>query len=162
MRHTTRIAFAAYTLLFAAVTSADPNSRNAPVEQLLDRFHRAAAEADAGLYFDLFTEDAVFLGTDATERWPMAEFRAFAEPRFAEGRGWTYKATQRHITLAPDGQTGWFDELLTNERLGQCRGSGAVVKTATGWKVAQYNLSIPIPNPLADEVVLRIRQPSDE
>ncbi|MBZ0089190.1 MAG: nuclear transport factor 2 family protein, partial [Thermoanaerobaculia bacterium] len=46
---------------------------------------------------------------------------------------------------------------LDSATYGACRGSGVLEKTATGWKIAQYNLSIPIPNDLAKELVTRIR-----
>ena len=131
----------------------------ADVSSALDRFHRAAAEADIDTYAALLAPEAVFLGTDASERWPRNAFLAFARPRFAAGRGWAYATTERHVHVADDGQTAWFDELLHNERLGQCRGSGVLRRTGTGWQVAQYNLSIPIPNPLADEFAARIRNP---
>src|SRR5690349_16554349 len=36
---------------------------------VLDDWHAAAAAADEERYFGLMTEDSVFLGTDATERW---------------------------------------------------------------------------------------------
>jgi ketosteroid isomerase-like protein len=35
---------------------------------LLDSWHKAAAEAKFDAYFDKMTEDAVFIGTDATEK----------------------------------------------------------------------------------------------
>ena len=37
--------------------------------------------------------------------------------------------------------------------LGLCRGSGVLTKEKTGWKIAQYNPSIPAPNDLANQVV---------
>ena len=42
--------------------------------------HRAAAEADGEVYFSLMADDAIYLGTDASERWTLAEFKAFADP----------------------------------------------------------------------------------
>jgi len=126
------------------------------VAQVLDDLHRLAAEADGEAYFALFSDEAVFLGTDATERWTLDEFRAFAEPHFSKGRGWTYRVRDRWITVEDD--TAWFDEVLDNERLGECRGSGVLVRVDGEWLLAQYNLAIPIPNALADDVVRRIRE----
>ena len=62
----------------------------------------------------------------------------------------------RSISIAPDRKVAWFDEALETPNLGPCRGSGVVVATKAGWKIAQYNLSIPIPNDLADEFKARI------
>ena len=124
---------------------------------VLDSFHAAAAAANEEKYFSLLTPDAVFLGTDPGERWTRDEFRKWAHPYFASGKGWTYKSTARWISFAPDRRVAWFDEVLQNASYGTCRGSGVLVQQADGsWKIAQYNLSIPIPNALADEVVKTI------
>jgi hypothetical protein len=127
------------------------------VGAVLDDFHRAAADADFDRYFGHFAENAVFLGTDATERWTVAEFKAYARPYFGPGGGWTYRPRDRSVSFTPDGRTAFFDELLDNQGLGETRGSGVLVLEGGAWKVAQYNLSIPIPNALADEVVRLIR-----
>ncbi|MCP4661770.1 MAG: nuclear transport factor 2 family protein, partial [bacterium] len=42
----------------------------AEVHAVVDAFHRAAAQADEEGYFALLAPAAVFLGTDAGERWP--------------------------------------------------------------------------------------------
>lgn len=123
----------------------------------LDAFHAAAAKADGPAYFDLLTDDAVFIGTDPTERWTMPTFRAFAEPHFDRGTGWTYVPVARHVALEPDATLAWFDEDLENAKYGRCRGTGVLRRTPEGWRIAQYVLTIPIPNDLAGEIVERIR-----
>jgi len=124
---------------------------------LLDELHAAAAEADGARYFACFAPGAVYLGTDASERWSVDAFRAWAAPYFAEGRGWTYVATERHVTLARGGDTAWFDERLDNAKYGEVRGSGVLVRRAGRWRVAQYNLAFPVPNELSLDLVERIR-----
>ena len=141
----------------AAAQSADGMFATGSVAAVLDGFHAAAAAADEEKYFAALAPDAVFLGTDATERWTKEEFRRFAHPYFAKGKAWTYKATSRWISFAPDRQVAWFDELLESPHLGTCRGSGVLVSVGGSWKITQYNLSIPIPNALADAVVKQIR-----
>lgn len=126
------------------------------VGAVLDALHEAAARADGAGYFALFADDAVFLGTDEHERWTLAEFRAYAEPLFARGRGWMYRPLRRHVVAQADGWAS-FDELLGNAKYGVCRGSGSVRRTGGGWKIVQYNLSVPIPNDLLPEVAERIR-----
>ncbi|NNM26678.1 MAG: SnoaL-like domain-containing protein [Phycisphaerales bacterium] len=128
------------------------------IGRVLDDFHAAAAAADGPRYFRHFTADAVFIGTDPGERWTRAEFETYAKPHFARGTGWTYVTTERHITRGPDDATAWFDEMLENERYGTCRGTGVLVRTHRGWKIAQYALTIPLPNDLTPEVVGRIRE----
>lgn len=135
---------------------ADPDAA-ASVAAVLDGFHEAASRADGKAYLGALAPDAVFIGTDATERWSVPEFRAFAEPYFARGTGWTYVPTSRHVVIGPGGAVAWFDEILENSSYGTCRGTGVLVRREGGWKIAQYHLTIPIPNALAKDVVARIR-----
>ena len=152
-----RTAFVVVIIVCALCPSAGAAGSEAEaVGAVLDAFHRAASEADGDRYFGFFAEGAVFLGTDASERWSVEEFEAFAEPYFSVGRGWTYTPQERHVVIAADGVTAWFDELLSNEAYGTCRGSGVLLLTESGWRIAQYNLSIPIPNELAAEIVAMI------
>jgi len=50
-------------------------SEIARVESVLDAFHAAASTADEQRYLELLTADAVFLGTDASERWAGEHYR---------------------------------------------------------------------------------------
>lgn len=125
-------------------------------ETVLDDFHDAAARADEPRYFGHFAADGVFLGTDQTERWTVAEFRAYAHPHFAKDRGWTYVPKVRH--MGRDGGYAWFDEVLENEAYGFVRGSGLLRQTPEGWKIVQYNLTFLVPNDAAEDVVARIRR----
>ncbi|HEV7671623.1 MAG TPA: nuclear transport factor 2 family protein [Thermoanaerobaculia bacterium] len=134
-----------------------PTSPTAAVEQVLDAFHAAAAKADEKTYFALFAPAGVFLGTDATERWDKTAFQAFAHPYFAKGTAWTFLPRNRHVDLSADGRVAWFDELLDSASYGECRGSGVLEKIDGAWKVQQYNLTIPLPNDLAKDVVAQIR-----
>jgi len=116
---------------------------------VLDAWHDAAARADEAAYFGHFASKGVFLGTDASERWDVAAFRSYAHPHFAKGKAWTFKATRRDVTIGADGGTAWFDESLSTPHLGPARGSGVLVREGDGggaWKIALYDLSIPIPN----------------
>ena len=49
----------------------------------LDAWHEAAARSDEAAYFELMTRDAVFLGTDAMERWTCEQLRAYAHEPFS-------------------------------------------------------------------------------
>lgn len=133
-----------------------PEAAAAEVARTLDAWHAAAAAAKEEEYFSRFTPDAVFLGTDGTERWTRDEFRRYAHPYFARGKAWSFKAVRRHVFFSPDGRTAWFDEDLATPNLGPCRGSGVVLLEPGSWKIAQYNLSVPIPNFLMNEVKQRI------
>ncbi len=129
------------------------------VANVLDDFHDAASKADESRYFGHFAWGGVFIGTDASERWTVEQFRAYAHPYFSQGKGWTYRSTSREIDFSGDQKTAWFDEMLVNEKWGVCRGSGVLVRWSSGgaWKIAQYNLSVPIPNDLLPGVAEQIK-----
>ena len=149
------ILFALTSGLLSVATLAANDEQS--IETVLNSFHQAAADAKAKPYFDLLSQDAVFLGTDATERWSKDEFKAFVEPYFSQGQGWLYTPVERNISLIKQGQIAFFDELLFSESYGTCRGSGLLVKTDQGWKISQYNLSIPMPNGVAKALVKQIK-----
>lgn len=149
------IIFALTSGLLSVATLAANDEQS--IETVLNSFHQAAADAKAKPYFDLLSQDAVFLGTDATERWSKDEFKAFVEPYFLQGKGWLYTPVERNISLIKQGQIAFFDELLFSESYGTCRGSGLLVKTDQGWKISQYNLSIPMPNGVAKALVKQIK-----
>ena len=146
------------TLTPALPAQTPASSETAAVAAVVDAFHAAAAQADEEAYFALLAPNAVFLGTDATERWDKAAFRAFAHPYFAQGKGWTFTPSNRHVDVSRDGRVAWFDELLDSASYGECRGSGVLEKGDGGWKITQYHLTIPMPNDLAKELVARIRE----
>jgi len=127
----------------------------------LDDFHEAASKGDEATYFAILPDDAVFLGTDATERWTGKQFREFAMPYFERGPAWIYVPLRRWITLSADGAFAWFDEVLDNEGYGECRGSGVLERRAERWVVRQYNLTVPVPNDLLRGVAERIRAFAD-
>ena len=129
-----------------------------PSDKVLNMFHQAASEADFERYFSLLADNAVFLGTDAGERWTKAEFAAYVEPYFSRGRGWTYQVESRNYTVVESEGLVLFDEILSNSTYGKCRGSGVLKRGESGWQIMQYNLSIPIPNDIASKVVKQIKQ----
>lgn len=145
-------------MFFPPVQAAMEPSAQTPIAAALDDFHLAAAQADEARYFGHFAEGAVFLGTDATERWTKAQFQAYAHPYFAKGKAWSFRATRRAITLSPDGKTAWFDEDLATPNLGPCRGSGVLLLEGGVWKIAQYNLALTIPNGVAKDVKTRVER----
>ncbi len=147
-------------MLIASCSSGNEQSREVEkkaINTILDDWHLAASEANFERYFMHFTGDsAIFMGTDATERWTVAEFKPWAKPYFDDGEAWDFTPVERHVYLSDNGQTAWFDESLDTPNLGPARGSGVLVKQTETWKIAHYNLSIPIPNAIADTVVKQI------
>ncbi|MEN1705766.1 MAG: nuclear transport factor 2 family protein [Planctomycetota bacterium] len=139
----------------------------AAIEQVIDRWHHAAATGDLDAYTVRMTEDAVFLGTEEPERWVGQEFIDFATPYFdgptEYGDGaWTYEPRERWIELAESGEVAWFDERLSHARYGRCRGTGVLVKEEDGaWRIAHYSLTFPVPNEVAGQVIDLIRTHED-
>lgn len=143
--------------VFLFVASAAFADSRPSINTMLDDWHDAAADADEARYFAAMAPEFVFLGTDATERWDVTAFREFAHPYFAKGKAWTFVPRDRHVILSPGGDVAWFDEKLDSASYGECRGTGVVRRVGNVWKVAHYNLTIPIPNELAKSVVEMIR-----
>lgn len=135
-----------------AETSVETNDK-ALISAVLDTLHASAASANWDTYFQQYTADAIFLGTDVGERWDMPTFKGYA----AASKGWVYTLRERNISLSPDGKTAWFDEILDSVNYGTSRGTGALIRTSTLWKIAQYHLTFPIPNDLADEFTQQIQ-----
>jgi len=132
------------------------------IAHVLDDWHAAAAAADEQRYFAHFAPEGVFLGTDATERWTVEEFREYAHPHFAAGQGWAYVPHDRHVRLSGSGPLAWVDEKLTNEKYGELRGTGVLRKIDGEWKLAHYSLTFTIPNERTVEVVAVIRERNPE
>ncbi len=127
---------------------------------MLDSFNSAAAKADFTNYFNFYSEDAIFTGTDATERWDKKAFMAWAKPIFEKGSAWNFRALERHIYFDKTGTFAWFDELL-NTQMKICRGSGVLVKQGNDWKVQQYILSTTIPNDVLDSII-KLKSPMED
>jgi ketosteroid isomerase-like protein len=139
-------------LLFCTVFANAQNNETTKINQTLDAWHLAAAEANFDAYFNLMTEYAVFVGTDATENWNKTAFKAYAKPHFDKGKAWNFKALERHVYLDQTGKTAWFDELLDTQ-MKICRGSGVLVKIGKDWKIKHYVLSMTVPNEDSNEVI---------
>ena len=143
-------------LIAAAVACARPPAVVSPtgdraaaereIARALDDLNDAAARSDLARYFGHYAPGAVFLGTDAGERWDLAAFHVYADPRFAKGKGWVFHVVRRAVDMSPDGAIAWFDEDLRGDKLGAARGSGVLVRDEGRWRVSQYNLALTVPN----------------
>ena len=123
----------------------------ANINEQLEAWHNAAAEANYDAYFSLMSSDGVFIGTDASENWQNEAFRAFAKPYFDNGKAWSFSTLERNIYVGEYQDLAWFDELLDTQ-MGICRGSGVLEKDSLDWKIKHYVLSIAIPNENVPEV----------
>ena len=134
----------------SAATVSDHAATKRRIAEVLDDWHEAASKADEERYFGHFAPDAVFMGTDATERWDVKAFRAYAHPHFAKGKAWSFRAVRRAVMV--DGKLGWFDEDLATPNLGPARGSGVMRHDGKAWRIVHYNLTITVPNERFKEV----------
>jgi hypothetical protein len=139
------------TLLFFFGSFAFGQSEKSSVNNLLEEWHKAAAEANYEDYFSLMAEESVFIGTDPTENWNKQEFMKWAKPYFDRGTAWSFSTLERNVFFAEDAKIAWFDELLDTQ-MGICRGSGVAVKEGDTWKVKHYVLSIAVPNEHVDSL----------
>ena len=131
----------------------------------LDSLHRAAARNNASAYLSHFAPESTFCGADATDIWPVfPKFASYVRERFGRGDGWAYSVRDRQLRCdsqvtahqGGDPSIMWFVEDLWSARLGNCRGSGVLVRSdknakqrgrptaERAWKVAQYSLAMAV------------------
>lgn len=115
------------------------------IDTLLDQWHRAAATADENIFFGSMGADAIYIGTDVTERWTKAEFEAWSKKYFDRETAWNFTRIERATYFAESGAVAWFNETL-DTWMGVCRGSGVVEKVDGQWKLQHYHLAITVPN----------------
>jgi hypothetical protein len=135
----------------SCTTSAPPQNKD--VEEFINKWHKNAAEAKLEAYFDMMSQNAIYIGTDASERWTKKEFHAFCEPHFLKGKTWDFRPFDRQIYFSDDKKTIWFDELL-NTWMGVCRGSGVLTIENGELKISHYHLSVTIKNEKVNEFLL--------
>lgn len=155
-----KVIFFAMLLAKGTLLKAQSFDEKQQLALVIDQWHKAASDANFKTYFELMTEDAVFIGTDANEYWNKQEFKNYAKPHFDKGKAWSFTALERHIFVDSSGKMAWFDELL-NTQMKICRGSGVMVKIGKQWKIKHYVLSMTIPNETIDDIV-KIKSPIEE
>ena len=69
MKSTSLLILFAFTLFSCAQTNQSQQADIAAINEVLDGYHQAAANGEWDVYFDLMSDDGVFIGTDAQERW---------------------------------------------------------------------------------------------
>jgi ketosteroid isomerase-like protein len=146
-----KLIFTGIALLYCSFVFAQDELKQL-LDKVLDSWHHAAGLADFDTYFGLMTEDAVFIGTDATEYWAGEEFRKFSKPYFDRGKAWDFTTLDRNIYVNDRADLAWFDELLDTQ-MEICRGSGIVKKVNGNWKISHYVLSIAVPNENVTELI---------
>lgn len=115
------------------------------IDKLMDSWHKAAATADESIFFGSMTEDAIYLGTEAGERWLRDELKEWSKEYFAKDKAWDFTPSDRKIYFSSDKKMAWFEESLATW-MGPCLGSGVLALTEDGWKIKHYHLGVTVPN----------------
>jgi len=132
------------------------------ISDLIDGWHKSAAEVDQKAYFDFIDDDGIYIGTDETEIWTKLEFYEWSKPYFEKGTTWNFLTKSRNIFISQNKKIAWFDELLTSRDY-ILRGSGVLQKSEKGdWKLKHYVLSLPVPNEKFKDIIGLINNRSQE
>jgi len=121
----------------------------------LDALHEAGDQADPAAFVSLLTADAVVLGWAGKPRLAGQSLRDQIDAAFARGDAWNYRGTRREIRYSADGAVAWFDESLERDQRVRGWGSGVLIRSDAGWRVALYSLNlssepgVPAPVPAA-------------
>jgi hypothetical protein len=138
-----------FTLLIGALLSGLAVSMlalaQASPDAALNALHEAGADANSAAFESLLTQDVVFLGVGGAARLEGPSARDFFREHLMQGNAWAYRSIERQTRLSPDGTVAWFDETLQHDQMGRGRGTGVLIRSSEGWKLAQYNLIVPLP-----------------
>ena len=145
-------------LLFAFMLSVSFSQQKKALNNIIDEWHQNAANAAFDAYFDITSDDFVFLGTAPGERWEKKDFMAFCKPYFDKKSTWDFKPSDRRWNFSEDGNTAWFDESLETWMQG-CRGTGILSKKDGEWFLSYYNLHVLIENDKIQEFISLRKKP---
>ena len=119
------------------------------INSLMDNWHKAAATGDEKVFFGSMGKDAIYIGTDASERWTKSAFETWSKKFFDRDSAWDFKPIERQIHFSESGKTAWFNETL-DTWMGICRASGVLEKVEENWQLQHYHLSVTVPNELIE------------
>jgi hypothetical protein len=122
-------------------------------DNALDALYQAGTENDVTAFLALLSADAVFIGMDGSNRLQGQSLRRFLNERFSQQEGWGYLSRDRELRVSEDGSVAWFEESLEHDALGRGWGSGVMINSSEGWKIAQYNLTVSASNDIATSVL---------
>ena len=145
-------------LLFAFMLSVSFSQQKKVLNNIIDEWHQNAANAAFDAYFDITSDDFVFLGTAPGERWEKKDFMTFCKPYFDKKSTWDFKPSDRQWNFSEDGNTAWFDESLETWMQG-CRGTGILSKKEGKWFLSYYNLHVLIENDKIQEFISLRKKP---
>jgi hypothetical protein len=127
------------------------------INEMIDNWHKAAANADENLFFGSMAEDCIYIGTDKSERWLRDELKAWSAEFFERDKAWDFEPIERDVYLSDDGKLAWFNETL-DTWMGVCRSSGVVALVGGEWKLKQYHLSVTVPNDVVKDFIELVKK----
>ena len=148
-----------YILLNSCMVNDSEKRDSETINLLMNDWHKDAANANLEAYIGLMDENAIYIGTDATEIWGKSDFLLFCKPYFEKKTTWDFTTLKRNINFNDKINTAWFNEVLST-KMGICRGSGILLKKGDDWKLQQYVLSVAVPNQDMNEVI-KVKQIND-
>jgi hypothetical protein len=125
-------------VLMIAALGALPARGESP-ETVLDNLLRARAVSDPAAFLGQLAPDAVVLGMHGSGALSGPALQDSIATLFADGAAAGYRRVHRDIRYSAAGDTAWFNESLESPAGGRAWGSGVLVRTGAGWKVAQYS-----------------------
>jgi hypothetical protein len=102
----------------------------------------------------ILPDDAVFLGTDATERWTGKQFREFAMPYFKRGPRDPRAAVALDHAVGRRRVLAWFDEVLDNEGCANAAARACCALPLESWSITEK------PSPRSHRAVARAPMPT--
>ena len=150
------LAFSLMSGIAAAQAGISDDALRQQVNAFVDQWHGDAAKADP-VYFDKMAANGIYIGTDKTEIWTRDQFKVWAQPFFDRKKAWAFTAIKRNVYFSADKNHIWFDEQL-NTQMGICQASGVIHRTARGFEIEHYQLSLAVPNPLMDQFTKAVKE----
>lgn len=127
------------------------------LDLFMDEWHLAAARADAEGFFGKMAADAIYIGTDVSERWLRDELRIWAKSAFESNSAWTFTAKARNWQFLSS-DLAIADEVLETW-MGLCRSTVVLKKNGPKeWKIHHYQLSVTVPNEKIEAFIALMEQ----
>jgi len=142
-----------------SLTYTDIDNPKTEMDEVIDRWHRAAATGDSAAFFGLMTTDAIYLGTDEKERWDRTSMAKDLGKYFNGKKAWKFIPYNRIFMTLEDKKTMLFDECL-NTWMGPCKATGKLSKVKGKWLISYYNLSVAVSNDVVKQYLTLL--PSDK
>lgn len=115
------------------------------MDEVIEAWHDAAARGDSAAFFGRMTKEAIYLGTDESERWDRTSMARDLGRYFNGKKAWKFVSYNRHYIALKDRNSILFDECLKTW-MGPCKATGLLSREKGSWKIAYYNLSVAVPN----------------